>query len=348
MENAARNEDEPSAIDSTAKTAGREPVRHGYRIGTVAGLTGLDPHTIRAWERRHGAVKPSRSERGTRLYDDHAIERLQLIKALVDCGEPIRRVAPLSDEVLREQLQRMAGISLHGETPSASCVPDLSLGILSSAIDHQLAAHARGMPGLRAAVFSDRREAFVEQVRQAACDVLVLELEQLGSEPLKALDECLVASQARFVVVLYHFARRGELTRLARRGAKLLRSPLALEALHRAVLDLVAADRATERRQAPESPPREIASREAEPPRFDAVRLARIAEISTAIDCECPQHLSGLVRSLVAFEEYSKRCASRNEADAAIHRELARGTARARSAMEDLLEALCDHEGIDA
>ena len=91
-----------SEDDFTASTA---PA--GYRIGTVANLTGIDVHTIRSWERRYGAVKPSRSEGGTRLYDDAAVERLQLLKAFVDCGEPIRVAAALSDDELRERLESL-------------------------------------------------------------------------------------------------------------------------------------------------------------------------------------------------------------------------------------------------
>ena len=41
-----------------------------YQIGTVSSLTGIDAHTIRAWERRYGAIKPARSEAGGRLYDE--------------------------------------------------------------------------------------------------------------------------------------------------------------------------------------------------------------------------------------------------------------------------------------
>ena len=48
-----------------------------------------------------GTSEPNRTARGTRLYDDAAIERLQLLKALVDSGEPIRKVAGLSDDALR-------------------------------------------------------------------------------------------------------------------------------------------------------------------------------------------------------------------------------------------------------
>ena len=53
-----------------------------------------------------------------------------------------------------------------------------------------------------------------------------------------------------------------------------------------------------------------------------------------------------LVTGLVAFEQYSRNCESRDEADAAQHRRLAEGTAEARAAMEQLLAELCEHEGI--
>ena len=39
-----------------------------YRIGAVARLTGVAPDTLRVWERRHGAVVPFRSPKGSRLY----------------------------------------------------------------------------------------------------------------------------------------------------------------------------------------------------------------------------------------------------------------------------------------
>jgi DNA-binding transcriptional MerR regulator len=324
----------------------REP-GDGYRIGTVAGLTGLDPHTIRAWERRHGAVRPWRTERGTRLYGDRAIERLQLLKALVDGGEPIRRVAALSDEALRERLQRLAGLSLHGEAGPTREGCALRVGLLSPTTAAQLASSARGLPGFQLAVSEARREALVETLRRRPCEVLVLELEQLGSEPLRALDACLVASEARLVVIVYSFARRGVLTRLARRGARLVRGPLSLEQLHRSLCDLVAGDRATARRESPSVDPAPAGDERYPERRFDAERLARISEIATSIECECPHHLSGLVRSLLAFEEYARDCESRDEEDARMHRRLADGTAEARAGMERLLEALCEYEGIE-
>ena len=82
------------------------------------------------------------------------------------------------------------------------------------------------------------------------------------------------------------------------------------------------------------------------PRRFDDEQLARLLELTSALDCECPNHLSALITELVAFESYSRDCESRDEVDAAQHRRLAEGTGEARMRMEELLVELCKHEEI--
>src|SRR5688500_17047862 len=67
-----------------------------YRIKRVAHLTGINPATLRAWERRYGLVAPDRTDSGYRLYTDEDVAMLSRIKALVDdgltIGEAISRV----------------------------------------------------------------------------------------------------------------------------------------------------------------------------------------------------------------------------------------------------------------
>jgi hypothetical protein len=82
------------------------------------------------------------------------------------------------------------------------------------------------------------------------------------------------------------------------------------------------------------------------PRRFDDAQLARLAEIHSAVDCECPQHLSTLVSNLLAFEAYSAQCESRNPEDAAVHTYLHHMTAQARSTMETALSEVMRHENI--
>lgn len=76
--------------------------RGGHTIGVVARRTGLKPDLIRAWERRYGAVEPARSEGRHRLYSDADVERLTLLKAAVEGGRSIGRVAERPNEELLE------------------------------------------------------------------------------------------------------------------------------------------------------------------------------------------------------------------------------------------------------
>ena len=69
-------------------------------------------------------------------------------------------------------------------------------GLLAPSVATQLDSNARGLPGFHVAVTHERHAALAEELRRTPCDVLVLELEQLGEEPLRAMDECLVASEA--------------------------------------------------------------------------------------------------------------------------------------------------------
>jgi DNA-binding transcriptional MerR regulator len=67
-----------------------------YPIRAVAKLTGLSIDTLRAWERRYAAVEPQRDDRG-RLYSETDVRRLHLLRAAVERGHAIGRLATLSD-----------------------------------------------------------------------------------------------------------------------------------------------------------------------------------------------------------------------------------------------------------
>lgn len=77
-----------------------------YPIGYVATRCGLTPHVIRAWEKRYGAVEPSRTATNRRLYSDTDIERLRLLKQITDAGNSISQVAGLNGDALHEAARR--------------------------------------------------------------------------------------------------------------------------------------------------------------------------------------------------------------------------------------------------
>lgn len=82
------------------------------------------------------------------------------------------------------------------------------------------------------------------------------------------------------------------------------------------------------------------------PPRFRDDQLARLREMSTAIECECPQHLTRLVTALLAFEDYSQTCAAKDTPDASLHRMMREKAELARIIMEDALSVVLKHERI--
>ncbi len=70
-------------------------------IHSVSRLTNLSVDTIRAWEKRYGAVKPARAAGGQRLFSPDDVARLVLLKAAVEGGESISHIALLSDAELQ-------------------------------------------------------------------------------------------------------------------------------------------------------------------------------------------------------------------------------------------------------
>ena len=55
-----------------------------YSIGEVAERCGINPVTLRAWQRRYGLLKPQRSEGGHRQFDEEDILRIEEIKRWIE------------------------------------------------------------------------------------------------------------------------------------------------------------------------------------------------------------------------------------------------------------------------
>lgn len=80
-----------------------------HPVRVTALRTGLTPHILRAWERRYQVVAPSRSEGGQRLYSDHDVQRLRLLRRLTDRGHSISRLARASLEDLERSAREDGG-----------------------------------------------------------------------------------------------------------------------------------------------------------------------------------------------------------------------------------------------
>jgi MerR family transcriptional regulator, light-induced transcriptional regulator len=86
-------------------------------IHSVSHLTNLSVDTIRAWEKRYGAVRPARAAGGQRLFTPDDVARLVLLKAAIETGESISRIALRSDAELQSIVRAE---HLNGDTDDAA------------------------------------------------------------------------------------------------------------------------------------------------------------------------------------------------------------------------------------
>lgn len=76
-------------LKSSSATAQMFPIRE------VARLTGINPVTLRAWERRYGLIEPTRTESGHRLYTLDDIETVRSILGWIERGVAVSKVGKI-------------------------------------------------------------------------------------------------------------------------------------------------------------------------------------------------------------------------------------------------------------
>lgn len=68
-----------------------------FPIRELARLTGVGTSTLRAWETRHGLLKPTRTASGHRLYSAADVERVQRLQDYLGQGLSLAEIVPLLD-----------------------------------------------------------------------------------------------------------------------------------------------------------------------------------------------------------------------------------------------------------
>ena len=315
-----------------------------YRIGAVARLTGISVDRLRAWERRYGVVETRRTESLGRIYTRDDVERLTMIKQLVDLGNPISSVAQLGDEQLRERLQqdnRSRRQLQHG----GEVAPPARVAALGTTLVGYLEDAADRLSGLQLLGTFRQHSDFERSVAALAPDVVVIEYPGVYDDTIAEVRDIMQRAGTRRAVLVCGFGRREVFDALSELGATILRSPVSLEELEIACR---AAGRAEPEHygNTEESLLRPELGETIPPRRFDDDDLMRLAGASRSVECECPEHLVTLVGSLAAFEAYSANCKHRNPDDAALHAYLHRITAHARALIEEALENVAEVEGL--
>lgn len=68
-----------------------------FPIRDLVQRTGVNASTLRAWESRHGLLKPIRTESGHRLYGQEDVQRVHRVQELIAQGLSLGEITPLLD-----------------------------------------------------------------------------------------------------------------------------------------------------------------------------------------------------------------------------------------------------------
>ena len=88
-----------------------------FSIAAVERDTGLSKDTLRVWERRYGFPAPARNANGERLYPQEQLERLRLIRRLLDGGHRPARIVAASIEELAGLVETLRSESVDLQAP---------------------------------------------------------------------------------------------------------------------------------------------------------------------------------------------------------------------------------------
>ncbi|MFM7658204.1 MAG: MerR family transcriptional regulator [Burkholderiaceae bacterium] len=289
-------------------------------IGAISRETGIHVSTIRMWEARYGALTPVRTEGGARRYSSTDLERLRLIKLLLDRGHKPSALASLSLDQLHAELL--------GPDKRGSAVPTARrIASMGSATWRSILFTDPAMKAWTPTAHFD--ELTDVEHRLESFDVGIVLTPALQMNLAKYLAAALSVYKTKTLIVIYEFSSSSVIRFLSALGIECIKYPAAPMDLARSLSAIV------EARQADHQAPAQ--------PRFGIEQLQTIAATDTNLLCECPKHLASLIISLHSFIQYSNQCVNDSPKDALIHEKLrdiaGLGIVQLESGLDLVLEA---------
>jgi len=319
----------PEQTNKLLPTADAAPKQALYRSGVAARLAGIPVGTLRVWERRYSVSDPQVSGRGRRLYSTQNIERLRLVKQLVDAGNPVGSIAGLPLEALLEVRAATTGFGASAATPApvTAVVRIAIVGAIS---------RLRWHPGLSVVGECSDLDKAPEALRDVQADIIVFEQQSLLDLAREEIEVIKRVTDASAVIILYRFAPGEKVRRLRKEGYVVAHANLdadEIELLCRTALSVHPAKQAAAALPVPGV-------------RFDIAALETLAGTSNAIYCECPKHLAEILLTVGSFERYCLECRNRSPADAELHQNLLHAAGQARACLEAALLQIVVAEGL--
>lgn len=312
-----------------------------YRIGAVSKLANVPVTTLRIWETRYQAFTPTKTLGQHRLYGPDDVLRATLLKQLSEQGHAVSGIASLNSTQL--QLLHTQGLSASALQRAATQAPTMRACVIGTGLAQRLSSSGLKL-GLfaehseRAQVFSDLTAARAE-TEHASTDLLLIRLNTVQESTVSELLEFVRSTRASHTLLLYVYGASNNLQTLGNAGITVRKDSISDAELSEWI-------RNASLEQALRATATPNAERQATPKKYSDETLSRVANISTAVLCECPRHVAELLAQLSSFEQYSQECLNKNSADQRLHEHLAEVSGQARALFEHALELIAAHEGI--
>jgi hypothetical protein len=274
------------------------------------------------------------------LYNQGDIDRLALLKRLVDFGQPVGTIAHLDSAALLKMQQDLISLAqqanqkpVNEPTQLALVGPVMGSETLKGALQSEnlvIAAQAMSLSQLQA-----------ESSGESRIDALFVEIPNLLDTVAREVREVSESLRIERVVIFYRFAPNILIRQLRAIGYSVVRMPFDVQEL---VL-LCGALMKREPSMVVRDPPAVLDETNCDP-KFSTESLVRLSQIKSSVYCECPSQLAELLMSVTAFERYSAQCASQTPEDANLHKRLELDAMKVRKILEASITDVIQHENI--
>ena len=306
-----------------------------YKIGAASKITGVNIATLRVWENRYGVVEPIRINGTQRGFSKKDVDRITMIKQLVDAGDSISTLSKLSLEELELRMRPSVNNSQITSEKSKNKIKAVAIGT-------RIPEVGRPSPHLAEVSVAARYELSTIMDNLSAInldgDIIIFEIASLHAETVKLIIEVLTVSEISHAVVIYRFgsANGMKLSQLDGRIHPIQAPvfPVDIQIASNFAVNSTFGSRVN------------VTEEEKDHVVFSEKELWEISVMSNPIHCECPKHLSSIISSLRGFEKYSSDCEDLDEKDLILHKELEKKTSQARIIMEKALRKVIKENDI--
>jgi hypothetical protein len=285
-------------------------------IGAVSRATGINASTLRIWEQRYGVPKPHRTEGGARRYAPTEVQRLKLIKALVDVGHKPSNLSSLSIDELSEHLNFLTPST----PPKHHATHPLRLLTVGDAVGLKALLHEGPLADCEITHHVNDPLEIDHWLGQF--DILLFNFSALQSDHAQQIIHWTKGLNTAGSLVIYTYSNSSSILALEAAGVHCLKAPAKPSEVAQA-LSLI-----SQKVMASSVEPRKAEKK------FTPEELETLSTLDYSLYCECPRHLAGLLMSLNGFVSYSEQCLDSSPKDAIVHQFLRNMAADAISSIE--------------